>query len=313
MTNKEDLKLSQKYFGEAALLIMTIIWGGTFPLVKESLNDISSQLFVSIRFGIAAIIVAIFFWTKKYRIEKKAVLPGIFLGFILFCGFLFQTNGLRFTSATKSGFITGTLVVMIPFFQTVIEKKFPTKGAQIGTVLVFIGLIFLSSGGSSLSNFLFELGDSFNFGDWLTLLCAASFALHVVYIDIISPKYDFWNLFFMQLITVTVLSFFASLILHVSNVEGYKFIFTSDLVTGLLYTAIFATCVNFGIQTKYQKVVSPTKAGIIYSFEPIFAAIFAFFLLSEKITNFGLAGCVLIFFGLVATEVLDNFFNGSKN
>jgi drug/metabolite transporter (DMT)-like permease len=310
MTNKDSLKSSQKYFGETALFIMTIIWGGTFPLVKESLNDISSQVFVAIRFGIAAVIVGSFLLSKKYPLEKKAVIPGIFLGVILFCGFLFQTNGLRFTTATKSGFITGTLVVMVPFFQTVIEKKFPSKGAQIGTVLVFIGLIFLSSGDSSLTTFLFDLGNSFNIGDWLTLICAASFALHVVYIDIISPKYDFWNLFFMQLITVAVLSFVASFLLHIATVEEYKFIFTSDLVTGLLYTAVLATCVNFGIQTKYQKVVSPTKAGIIYSFEPIFAAIFAFFLLNEKITNFGLVGCVLIFSGLIAAEVLDNYLNG---
>jgi drug/metabolite transporter (DMT)-like permease len=68
---------------------------------------------------------------------------------------------------------------------------------------------------------------------------------------------------------------------------------------------LLATLINIGLQTKYQKMVSPTLAGIIYSFEPIFAAIFAFFLLDEKITNFGLLGSALIFSGLIAAEVLD--------
>lgn len=299
----------KKYLGEAALLLMTIIWGGTFPIVKEILNNISSMLFVAIRFSIAATIIFVIIFIKKYRFEKSVLLPGIFLGALLFTGFLFQINGLKITSATKSGFITGTLVVMVPLFQTIIEKKLPSIGSQIGTVLVFIGLLFLSSGGNSITTFISQLGSSINLGDLLTLICAAFFALHVVYIDIISPKYNFWNLFFVQLITVAVLSFITSFVLHTTNFETYFFNYSSKLITGILYTSILATCVNFGLQTRFQKVVNPTKAGIIYSFEPIFAAIFAFFLLSEKITNFGLVGSILIFFGLIVSEALDNLIN----
>ncbi|NMB81822.1 MAG: DMT family transporter, partial [Ignavibacteria bacterium] len=192
-------------------------------------------------------------------------------------------------------------------------RRLPSKGAQIGTVLVFFGLLFLSSSGSSLQEFVSDLGTNFNLGDWLTLICAMFFALHVVFIDIISPKYKFLDLLLLQLVTVSILSFVISGIFEVSGVEKLQFDITLDSLRGILYTSLLATLVNFSLQTKYQKVVSPTKAGIIYSFEPIFAAIFAFFLLNEKITNFGFVGSALIFLGLVAAEIFDNIFNKKEN
>ncbi|MBI1936599.1 MAG: DMT family transporter [Ignavibacteriales bacterium] len=307
-----NFKLSSKYLGEAALLLMTIIWGGTFVIVKESLNDISTMLFVAIRFGVAALIIGAYLYIKKYKVDKKSLASGFVLGAFLFLGFLFQTIGLKQTTATKSGFITGSLVVMVPIFQTVIEKKLPSTGAQIGTVLVFFGILFLSSGGTSITNFLSELGGSFNFGDTLTLICAAFFALHIVFMDIISPRHDFWILFVTQLVTVSVLSLLGSFIFHAGGFENIHIDPTPNLIWGLLYTSLLATCVNFGLQTKFQKVVSPTKAGIIYSFEPIFAAIFAFFLLNEKISNFGLAGSALIFSGLIVSEAYDSIFNNKE-
>lgn len=306
--NKTSQKSSGKFIGEAALLLMTIIWGGTFVIVKESLDDISTSLFVGLRFGIAAFVLFIILSLKKIKIDKKIFLPGALLGVWLFLGFLTQTAGLKFTSASKSGFLTGSLVVMIPLFQTIIEKKIPTRGALIGTAIVFIGIVFLSSGGNSIFDFFSNLGNNFNIGDWLTLVCAAFFALHIVFMDIISPKYEFWNLLFFQLVTVAILNLFFSLVFSLSSIEPFRFSLSKNLVVGILYTALLATLVNFALQTKFQKVVSPTKAGIIYSFEPVFAAVFAFFILSEKITNFGLVGCTLIFFGLVVSEVFDSFF-----
>jgi drug/metabolite transporter (DMT)-like permease len=303
----------QKYLGEGALLLMTIIWGGTFVIVKESLADVSPLLFVGVRFGIAALIVTSYFIVKKINIEFQSLKPGIFLGILLFLGFFFQTTGLKITTATKSGFITGSLVVMVPLFQTIFERRLPSKGAQIGTVLVFIGLLFLSSSGTTLNEFITDLGTNFNTGDWLTLICAMFFALHVVFIDIISPKNKFIDLLLLQLVTVSILSFIVAGLFQVTSIEKIQFNITFDSLRGILYTSLLATLVNFSLQTKYQKVVSPTKAGIIYSFEPIFAALFAFFLLSEKITNFGLVGSALIFLGLITAEVFDNLLNKKEN
>lgn len=316
--NKLPQKTISKYFGESALLLMTLIWGATFVIVKESLNDISSTLFIAFRFAIAAGVLTVIMLIRKNKIDRKSVLPGMFLGLLLFLGFATQTIGLKNTSATKSGFITGSLVVMVPIFQMIIEKRMPTKGAVIGTILVFIGIVFLSSGGSSITNFLNELGANFNFGDGMTLICAMFFAVHVVYIDIISSKNDFWTILIAQLATVSMLSLIASFVFAGVSYESIYVSLTKYLLFGLLYTSLLATLFNLGLQTKFQKVVSPTKAGIIYSFEPIFAAMFAFFLLNEKISNFGLAGGALIFLGLIASEVFDSIFskdqkeNGSR-
>lgn len=259
-------------------------------------------------------IIGLILIIKKHRIVKEAILPGLFLGVFLFLGFVLQTIGLKHTSATKSGFITGSLVVMIPFLQMIIEKKLPSRGALIGTVFVFIGILFLSSGDSSITTFLGNLGATFNLGDGLTLACALFFAVQVVYMDIFSPKYDFWVLFVVQLLSVSILALIVAFVFHFTSLEIIYVNYTGNLLTGFLYTILLATCINFGLQTKYQKLVSPTKAGIIYSFEPIFAALFAFFLLSEKITNFGLVGCILIFSGLIITEIFDTFLpNGKGN
>src|SRR5690606_17156138 len=100
--------------------------------------------------------------------------------------------------------------------------------------------------------------------------------------------------------------FVLSFIFSFNSLEPIKFALTSNLIFAVLYTSIFASILATIIQLKYQKVVSPTKAGIIYSIEPIFAAVFAYFILSEKISNFGLIGCGLIFLGLIISEVFSS-------
>ncbi len=306
-------KYKQKYIGEGVLLFMTITWGATFVIVKESLDSLSPTLFVGIRFCVASVILLpiLLFKIKKWNI--KVVLPGVILGSLLFLGFEFQTIGLKYTTASRSGFITGTLVIMIPLFQTFIEKKFPSKGALFGISLVFLGLIFLSSNGNTVLGFLHDIGSDFNLGDWLTLICAAIFALQVVYIDIFSSKHEFWTLLFIQLATVAVEGLFVAAIFSFIGFEQIHFEMNSYILFAFLYTAVLATLVNIGLQTKFQKLVTPAKAGIIYSFEPIFSAALAFFVLSEKISNFGLIGCALIFSGLVVSELYDSLVKKNGN
>jgi len=309
MKNKLFGMKKSKYINEAALLLMTLIWGATFVIVKQSLNDASSMLFISMRFSLAGIILFFILLYRKQKLIKEAVLPGIILGVVLFLTFATQTIGLKYTTATKSGFITGSCVVMIPIFQLIIEKKTPRKGVSIGAVIVFIGILFLSSRGNSLPNLLNEVGANFNFGDGMTLMCAIFCAIYIVFIDIIAPKHDFWILLFAQILVVAILSLIASLVFKFTLIEPLRINFSPYLIFGVLYTGILSTLLTTAIQTKYQKFVSPAKAGIIYSFEPVFAAIYAFFLLNEKMSNFGLFGCALIFLGLIVSEVVDSNFS----
>jgi len=297
----------QHFLGEFALLFVTLLWGATFVIVKESLNDISTMLFITFRFFIASILLLPFIFKKIFSIRRENLIAGILLGLFLFLGFSTQTVGLKYTTATKSAFITGSIVVMVPILQTIIEKRPPTKGSLIGISLVFLGILFLSTGDISIANFISELGGNFNIGDLLTLICAFFFSLHIVYLDIVSKKYDYLTLVFLQIIVTALFAFAFSFVLSWVNIEQKKIILTDYLWFGLIYTAIFATLITTTLQTRFQKEVTPAKAGIIYSFEPIFAGFFAFFILSEKITNFGIVGSVLIFSGLIISELLDNY------
>lgn len=304
--NSFSLQSGKKFKGEIYLLLMTVLWGGTFVIIKESLNSASPMIFVGIRFTTAfLILLPVLIFTKR-TFNKKTLISGFALGLLTFFSFATQTVGLKFTSATKSAFLTGSCVVIIPFVQTIVEKRKPTTGAAIGALFVFGGVVFLSSGGSSFLNIFRELGGNFNIGDFFTLLCALFWAFQVVYLDIISQKFDYLLLVVAQVAVCAVMGFISAIILDASNIESFYIKINDNLILGILYTAIFATVITTTIQTKYQKEVTPTKAGIIYSFEPIFASVFAFFILNEKMSNFGLIGCVLIFSGLIISEIYDS-------
>jgi drug/metabolite transporter (DMT)-like permease len=291
--------------GEAALLFTTVIWGGTFAIIKSALGSISPMMFLTFRFSIATIIFLPFVFGRLKNLDKESIKRGLILGFLYFGGFASQTLGLNYTSATKSAFITGTFVIFTPIFQIIIEKKLPTKGNIIGIILVAGGLIFLSSRGTNFLDVIHELGTNFNIGDYLTLVCAVFYSLYIVYLDIVSKKIDTLSLVFMQIAVTAVGAIAGAMIFKASGIEAVKFILNKDVIFAVIYTSILATILTTTLQTKFQKYTTPAKAGIIFSFEPIFASVVAFFLLSEKISNFGLIGCVFIFCGLLISEVMD--------
>lgn len=295
----------RKYLGESILVLVTLIWGATFAIIKTALIDVSPMLFISIRFSFALLILLPFVLKIFKNVNKAAIMGGAILGLSYFLGFATQTAGLRYTSATKSAFITGTFVLFIPLFQYLLEKKAPGKGNIIGIVLVLLGLIFLSSKGNSFFDIFNEIGGNFNVGDFLTLLCAFNFAFYVVYLDIVTRKFSFMPLVFMQIAVTAVGSIIFAIIFNIANIETPFLNLSSPVIGALLYTSILSTVLTTIMQTRFQKTVSPAKAGVILSLEPLFAAIIAFFMLHEKISNFGVLGCLLIFSGLLASELMD--------
>jgi drug/metabolite transporter (DMT)-like permease len=262
-------------------------------------------MFLTFRFSIATIIFLPFVFGRLKKLDKESVRRGLILGFLYFGGFASQTLGLNYTSATKSAFITGTFVIFTPIFQIIIEKKLPTKGNIIGIFLVAGGLIFLSSRGAHFLDVIHELGTNFNIGDYLTLVCAIFYSLYIVYLDIVSKKIDTLSLVFMQIAVTAVGAIAGAMLFEASGIEAVKLIWNKDVIFAVIYTSILATILTTTLQTKFQKYTTPAKAGIIFSFEPIIASVVAFFLLSEKISNFGLVGCIFIFCGLLISEVMD--------
>ncbi len=297
----------KKNTAEIILILVTLIWGATFVIIKVALNDVSPMTFVATRFLIATIILLPFYFKIKNRFNKTITLSGILLGTMFFLGFATQTIGLKFTSATKSGFITGTFVLFTPIFQLLFEKKKPSKGNLLGVVLVLAGLIFLSSKGNSILDIFHEIGAGFNIGDFFTLLCAIFFAMYLVYLDILTKKFEFFPLVILQVGSTAILGIIFSIGLSIFNIEQMTITISKNLIFALLYTSILATVVSTTLQTKFQKYLTPTKVGIILSFEPIFSAITAFIILNERISRFSFLGGLFIFTGLLVAELFDKF------
>jgi drug/metabolite transporter (DMT)-like permease len=286
--------MTQRTRSEFYLLSLTIIWGSTFILTKFILESVSPLVYISVRFTAASILFAAIFFRRLLVISKDAIVKGTILGVFLFAGFALQTIGLKYTTASKSAFVTGLMVVFTPLFQLIIERKSPKIGNIIGVLLVAIGLFFLTS----------PEGSEFNTGDALTLICAVLFSLYTVYLNIFGEKHDPAHLTFMQFISTALLSVLAIPFLETAyiNISG-------NFLLIIAYLSIMPTVVALYVMAKYQKNTTPTRSAVIYSMEPPFAALFAFLVIGEKIGIAGIVGGILILFGLIISELSDVIFN----
>ncbi len=298
---------------ELILFLITFIWAGTFVIIKPTLNFISPLLLVTIRFFIASILIFIIFNKKLFVIPRPTIKMGVILGIFLFVGFAVQTMGLQYTTATKSALITGTFVVFTPILQVMIEKKPLKIGNIIGVILVFTGLVFLSSPENNFISLIESFGGGFNVGDFLTLICAIFFAFYIVYLDIISNKTDFIHILWLQIITTFIGSFILMFILDLIQIEIIKFVLNSQVLFTILYTSIFATVITTFLQTKYQRYTTPTRAAIIFTSEPLVASILAYLILSETIGIFGIIGGTLIILGVLFSEIFDDLIAKNQN
>lgn len=272
-------------------------------MIKSALAFISPMMFVSIRFFAASMLLLPFVYPLFKSISKKQLSEGFILGVFLYIGFAVQTIGLQYTTATKSAFITGTFVLFTPILQTIIEKRIPTLGNILGVLLVTIGIIFLSSKENSLFSIFSELSEGFNFGDFLTLICAVFYAVYIVYLDKISANHNHRFLTFAQISVTGLLSILSVIVFAFLQIEPIKIVVNSEVVIAILYTTLFATILTTSMQTKFQQAVTPTRASIIFSMEPIFAALTAYFFINEKLSNFGIAGAAFIFIGILTSEL----------
>ncbi len=282
--------MKNRRIAELVLIAMTTIWGGTFVIVKTGLADASPITFVAVRFWFATIIFTVLFRKKIRLITRPVLIHGIILGILLFIGFAGQTYGLTLTTASKSGFITGMLVIFTPLAQLIIERRAPGAGNIVGIIFVSIGLWILTS----------PQGSGFNAGDLTTLAAAVIWGIYIVYLDVFSKTDDGAQLTFLQVGTTAVAS-----TLMIPFVETPYLSATTNLLVALIYTAVLATVLTTYAQTRFQKDTTPTRAAVIYSLEPVIAAILAYILLGERIGSLGLLGGGLIFLGLLISELSD--------
>jgi drug/metabolite transporter (DMT)-like permease len=295
---------------DLGLLLVTAIWGATFVMVKDAVAEFPVFAFLALRFWLALLALVPFAVARGLRwrrgdadapaghlrpLSSAMLRAGLLIGLALFSGYAFQTFGLRYTTAAKAGFITGLSVVIVPVMATILMRRPPTRSAAGGVVLATIGLGLLSLRGDL----------SVALGDLLVLLCAVSFACHIIAVGTYAPRMDSFSLVAVQIATVAVLSTLAALI-----IEGSLPSLTPNVLIAAGFTGLAATSLAYGIQTIAQRFAAPTHTALIFSLEPVWAGIFSFWLAGEVLGPRAMIACGLILIGMLVAEMVPALRSG---
>lgn len=275
---------------DLGLLFVTAVWGATFVSVKEAITYIEPFYFLAIRFGIAAFLLLAAANKRIFYITRPVLAQGIVTGAALFAGYAFQTFGLRYTSASNAGFITGLAVVIVPLASAALAGNAPGIAPALGIMSATAGLALLTV------NEVTRPG----LGDILVFFCAISYAVHILLLGKFSPGNDSLTLATIQITAVTFFSFAAALITETAPTAAS---FNSQVWQAILITAVLATALAFFLQTWTQRYTSPTHTAIIFTAEPVFAALFAFMAGGESFSVRQAIGAVLIIAGMLAAEL----------
>lgn len=282
--------LNKKTIASLGLIFVTIIWGSSFVVMKNSVSQISPIYLMAIRFSIASLALVIVFFPRLKRIKRAILWPGLVCGFWLSISYIFQTYGLRYTTASNNAFITTLYVIIVPFLNFLLYKAKISRKSIFAAGLAVVGIGFLSlNGGIS----------HVNIGDILTLICSFCYAIQILYIDIYTKKYNPVELTIIQLPCAAIICWVLAFILE-GKISLH--VFSYELLGSLLYLGIFASMVCFSIQNIGQKYVPSSTASILLSLESVFGVIFAVVLLGEPLTLKILIGFILIFISVVLSE-----------
>ncbi len=275
---------------DISLVFVALFWGSNFVIIKQALDVIHPFTYLGIRFIIAALLLAPFFWKRLARAPVRDYLDGCLIGLFLFGGFAFQTVGLLYTTPANSGFITNTAVIIVPFLYFLVTRRSPGWWAYVGGLLAASGLYLLSA------NEVAGLG----IGDALTLVCAFLFAGHLVAIGIFVQRSDAIVLAVTQIAFTGVASMTAALIFEPTALMLHQ---PPAIWGAILYAVVFCTIGAFVAQTYAQRFTPPTHASLILSLEAAFAGLFSYLFWDEIFTMQKLIGAALILAGILTTEL----------
>ncbi len=273
---------------ELVLILVTVIWGGTFIVTQSGLGDISPVLLIALRFWIATALVGVLWRDRLRGVGRRAVAHAVLLGALLTAAYIAQTVGLQYTTAARSGFITYLFAIFIPPLQFFIARKPISAGNLLGLAIVFFGTYVFSS----------PAAGGLNFGDAVTFISAVTLALYIVYLDRYARASDPRALAVLQFAVVAVCATAATLLF-----ERAVFIPTAALVWALFYLGVLGTAGALGLQTRFQKDTTPIRATIIFALEPVFAAGFGVVVGGQALSPAELAGGAIILAGLLLSEL----------
>ena len=284
------------------LFFVAFVWGSTFTIVKDATATIPPFSFLGIRFLIASVFLgAGLLLQPKLRglLSLELGRAGFFLGFWLFLAYSVQTFGLQYTSAGRTGFITGLSVCLVPFIAMTVLRQRPHWHSFLGVTLAVIGLGFLFLSPHSLA---------INWGDMLVGLCAVAFAIHIVLVGKYASAHHALVLGWVQLFTAACLNLSAALVLEpVDRVLVPETLFQPQILQTFLITSLFASVLAYVAQIYCQKHTSPLRAALMFSAEPVFAILTAYLWAGELLTGWNIFGCGLILAGMMVPEFCKAF------
>lgn len=272
---------------ELALATVCLLWGSTFVLVKNALQDVSPALFLAIRFSIAAALLLAIYLARR-KSDSHGWKGGVITGLFLFLGYLLQTIGLQFTTPAKSGFLTALYIVLVPLLSAVVYRKVPGIFEWVGVMIATVGM-----GLMTLTTARLEIA----WGDLLTIACAVVFAFHILLLGHYSKLIQTEWLAFLQIGACAV---FASV--SCRFVETPFIRWTTPVLIALAVTACLATALAFLLQTWGQRYTTPTRAALIFSLEPVFAWLTSYVFENEVLTVQVLSGAGCILAGILLVE-----------
>lgn len=284
---------NQRIRAEAALLAVTIVWGTSFTFIKNALGDASTLVFLTLRFGIAAVLIVGLFLRPLLKTRQTGWRGGVAAGVSLYFAYLLQTEGLRYTTASKSAFLTSLCVVMVPLLASIVYHNVPRRYELAGVSLAMIGMALLTGVGDRE---WFATG--FNRGDLMTAGCAAVFAVHVVLVGHLAKQSGFEFLAAIQVSTVAILGLMSFWWLETPVLN-----LSPRLLGALALTAVLCTALAYCVQSWAQRHTTPTRAAMIFAAEPVAAASTAWMVTGERLSGGPLMGAALILLGLVVVEL----------
>ncbi|MBK5292793.1 MAG: DMT family transporter [Acidobacteriia bacterium] len=290
---------------ELAILAVTIVWGATFVIVKSALHDVSTVLFLTLRFLLASAVLALVYRSSLHRRQMAAAArPGLLAGLFLAAAYLLQTAGLEFTTPSKSAFLTSLCVVLVPLLGTfvsyVMARKtgrpfagyqiVPRNGELLAIALAMTGMWLLTAP---------ETGADWNQGDLLTVGAAWAFAAHILVLGRFASQAGFTGISLWQIFTATAL-FAAS----VGWMEPIRFRPTRPAITAIIFTGLLCTAVAFTVQAWAQQHTTPTRIALIFAGEPVAAAATSYMTEGEILSTRAALGAGLILAGIIAAETI---------
>jgi len=274
--------------------MITLIWGATFVVIKNALADVTPLFFNAVRMSVAAVTLALVFHRELRRFTTGALRYGAIIGGLLWVGNELQTSGLQYTTSSKSAFLTGLSVVLVPNLAAVFWKSKISRWSMAGVVMAFAGLYLLTIPASSAGGLILKSG---NHGDLLTLGAALVFAFHMIYMEHATRDENWRQIVVVQTSVAALL-----MIMAVPLAEKVSVVWSPRVIWGVLITGFFSLALAFSIQAWAQQFTPATHTALIFSLEPMFAWLTSFVFLGERLGGRGMVGGLLILCGVLISE-----------